>query len=182
MTPRARTEGLSIETVDDDLLVYDLDRARAHRLNATAALVWRSADGRRSVADLAEVLRRDLDAAADENLVLCSLDRLAGAGLLEAAPQRAADAVRASRREFVRKVGAVGALSLLLPMVTSIAAPTRAQAQSGPGTCNSESECSCQSNSSCGTGTTSNTNSQSDCTTQSDTACQSASGSNSGSS
>jgi len=146
MNPRARTEGLRLESLDDDLLVYDLDRSRAHRLNATAALVWRNADGQRSVADLAALLRESLDAAADENLVLCSVDRLAAAGLLEA-DARPVDVVRASRREFVRKVGGVGALSLLLPIVTSIAAPTRAQAQSSPSTCNSQSGCESNSES-----------------------------------
>jgi len=181
MNPRARTEGLRLESLDDDLLVYDLDRNRAHRLNATAALVWRNADGQRSVADLAEVLRQSLDDVADENLVLCSLDRLAAARLLENAPERTADAARASRREFVRKVGAVGALSLLLPVVTSIAAPTRAQAQSGR-TCNTETACGTQSNTNSQTGTTSNCNTQSNCTSTSDTACASATGSNSGSS
>lgn len=140
MLPRARTEGLTVEPLDDDLLVYDLDRARAHRLNPTAALVWRHADGSRSVSELAAILRRDLDAVADENLVQCSLDRLAAAQLLEGAAARSSEAARASRREFVRKVGAVGALSLLLPVVTSIAAPTPAQAQSG-GSCNSGCNC-----------------------------------------
>jgi len=57
------------------------------------------------------------------------------------------DVVRVSRREFVRKVGGVGALSLLLPIVTRIAAPTRAQAQSSPSTGNTQTGCESNSES-----------------------------------
>jgi hypothetical protein len=176
MHPVARSQGIATESVGEDLIIYDLERDRAHRLNPTAAHVWRHADGQRGVAELAEVLRRDLDPAADENLVWCSLDRLAGAQLLQNTPPRPADAARASRREFVRKVGAVGALSLLLPLVTSIAAPTRAAAQSGPATCNTNS--SSQSESSSATNT--NSSSQSASGTESASACDSTCPSTSG--
>ena len=130
MTPRARTTGLITEWVDDELVVYDRERDRAHRLNRTAAVTFRHADGQRTVEDLVAVLRRELDPAADEDLVWLALERLSAAHLLETPVPRTADEVRTSRRHFVRKVGLVGALSLLLPVVATISAPTAAQAQS----------------------------------------------------
>jgi hypothetical protein len=119
-----------VEQVDDEVVVYDRERDRAHRLNRTAALVWSHADGQRTVADLVDLLRRDLDPHADEDLIWVTLDRLSAAHLLETPLARSADTVRTSRRQFVRKIGLVGALSLLLPVVTTISAPTPAAAQS----------------------------------------------------
>ena len=133
MKPRARRNGLLSEHLDDELIVYDPDGDRGHCLNRTAALVWRHADGERTVADLAAILRVELDPVADENLVWHALDRLNAAHLLEEPRPRSAQDARASRREFVRKVGLVGVASLLLPMVTSVTAPAPAQAGTGSG-------------------------------------------------
>ena len=41
MKPRARTEGLVVTELPDELLVYDLERHRAYCLNPTAALVFK---------------------------------------------------------------------------------------------------------------------------------------------
>jgi hypothetical protein len=138
MKPRAKCNGLLSEQVEDELIVYDPDRDRGHCLNRTAALVWRHADGEHTVAELAAILREELDPVADENLVWHALDRLNAAHLLVEPRPRSTEEVRASRREFVRKVGVVGVVSLLLPMVTSVAAPAPAQAQScgSSGNCN----------------------------------------------
>ena len=138
MEPRARTEQLVVaEPIDGEVLVYDLERDRVHRLNRTAALVWSHCDGQRTVGDLTTLLQAELDPVADEDLVRLALDHLSAARLLEHSRPRPADQVRTSRRQFVRKVGLVGSLALLLPVVTSITAPTVAQAASGPPTCTS---------------------------------------------
>jgi hypothetical protein len=133
MNPRARKEELLVETVADELTVYDPESHRVHHLNRTAALVWEQCNGERTVAEITASLQTELDPVVDEHLVQHTLDRLAGARLLEGWAARTAEEARTSRRQFVRKVGLVGALSLLLPAVTSIVAPTPAQAQSGSG-------------------------------------------------
>jgi hypothetical protein len=130
MKPRAKRTGLLAEQLEDELIVYDQVRERGHCLNRTAALVWRHADGERTVAELATILRTELDPVADENLVWHALDRLNAAHLLEELAPRSADEMRASRRHFISKVGLVGVASLLLPLVTSVAAPAPAQAGS----------------------------------------------------
>ena len=124
MKPRARTQGLVLTELPDELLVYDLERHRAHCLNPTAALVFKHCDGRRSVAQIARILRRelDVDAPADESLVWLSLDRLERARLLE---EREAAPAAPSRRELVRRLALVAAT---LPVVATILAPTPAEA------------------------------------------------------
>jgi len=51
--PKAREEGLIVEPLDDELLVYDTQSYRSHALNPTAAPVWRHCDGRISLPELA---------------------------------------------------------------------------------------------------------------------------------
>lgn len=126
MKPRAKSGCLS-QPLDDELILYDQSRDRCHSLNRTAALVWRLADGERSIADMAAILRAELDPAADENLVWHTLDHLNTVHLLDAPSPRSIDEMRASRRQFIAKVGLVGVASLLLPVVTSVAAPAAAQ-------------------------------------------------------
>ena len=44
MKPEKRRDGLVVTELLDEVLVYDLDRHRAHCLNRTAALVFRHAE------------------------------------------------------------------------------------------------------------------------------------------
>jgi hypothetical protein len=132
ITPRARTNELLIEELEDELLVYDLAADRAHRLNATAAAVFRHADGKRTVAELVDVLAEEVGEVSDEDLVLITLDGLVEAGLVEDYEKRSTKAARSSRRKFIARAGAVGAAAASLPVVHSIVAPTVAQAQTDP--------------------------------------------------
>jgi hypothetical protein len=138
--PLARTADLLTEEVDDELIVYDERHDLACRLNRTAALVWRGCDGEHTVADLIEVLAEEVGELADEDLVMVTLDHLAEQALIESGYEvRDANASRLSRRRFIRRVGAVGAAAMALPLVQSIVAPTPAAAQSGDMYDNSDS-------------------------------------------
>jgi hypothetical protein len=127
--PRARESQLLVEQLDDELLVYDLAADRAHRLNETAAAIFRHADGSRSIADLVDMLSDEVGVLADKDLVLITLDSLAAASLIEDYEPRATKDARLSRRRFIARAGAVGAAATVLPIVHSIIAPTAAQAQ-----------------------------------------------------
>jgi hypothetical protein len=125
MNPVARRSGLVVRELPDELLVYDRESHQAHCLNRTAAAVFRAADGRHDVAGLAALMARPAGEAADEDVVRMALEQLDEAGLLEggtAAPPGA----EVSRRDAMLKVG-LGA-AVLLPIVTSILAPTPAEA------------------------------------------------------
>ena len=144
--PLARSEDLLVEEVEDELVVYDQQHDSAHRLNRTAAIVWRHCDGTRNTADLVAVLAEQLGPdLADDDLVQIALDNLSERGLIEGSTPRAPEATRLSRRRFIRRVGTVGVAALALPVVTSLAAPSPAAAQSPCTTssCTSTSACTC---------------------------------------
>jgi hypothetical protein len=121
--PRARQEGIVVKAVGDELLVYDLERHRAHSLNPVAAAVWRQCDGRRDPAALAAAVRAPDGTAVPELAVRYALGELGRAGLL--AGSAAEPGV--TRRDLLRRLGATAAA---LPLLTSIVVPTAAQAQS----------------------------------------------------
>lgn len=131
--PRARQDGLFVQAVGDELVIYDRDARKAHRLNPTAALVWRACDGETRLADIVETIRPKLGPAADENLVRIAMGRLAAAHLFEKDPGQSADEVAESRRAFLRKGAAAGAVSLLMPVVATLPRPTLAAALSPVG-------------------------------------------------
>lgn len=128
LLPLARREGLVIKEVDDEVLVYDLERDQAHCLNASAALIWQLCDGKTSIAQMATTFGQESNARPDPNLILLGLQDLRRNQLLEAAPSagQSVAALGMSRREAVRRIGMGAAIAL--PLVISISAPTPVQA------------------------------------------------------
>ena len=124
MNPARREQGLVVTEVMGEVLVYDLERHRAHCLNAAAAVVFRHCDGTRTVAQLATLLAREMGVAADADHVRVALRALDRVHLLRHAGSPAPTAGRLTRRELVRRLGVAAAL----PIVTSVLAPTPAEA------------------------------------------------------
>ncbi|HEX9917908.1 MAG TPA: PqqD family protein [Pyrinomonadaceae bacterium] len=142
--PLARERDLIVEDLKDETLVYDLQSHRAHCLNRSAALVWKQCDGRRSVAEIAGNLRREFHANADDEVtVRFALEQLTKFKLLEEHTRQPASIKSGlTRREMVRRLGLAAAVSI--PLVTSIVAPTPAQASTcvpTGGACTSSSQC-----------------------------------------
>jgi hypothetical protein len=140
--PKARAAGLVVREIADEVVVYDLERHRAVCLNRTAALVWKHCDGRTSVAGLSRLLAPELGSPGAEELVWLALEQLGRDRLLEERVARPAALAGVSRRELVRRLGLAAAASL--PLVTSIIAPTAAQAASCKETgasCSAPAEC-----------------------------------------
>jgi Coenzyme PQQ synthesis protein D (PqqD) len=129
--PRARRAGLLVETVGDEVLVYDTERHRAHALNDSAAKIWKRCDGKTSAAEIAGGLSEALQMPVTEDFVRHGLAQLREFHLLdEPAGSMSAPDSGPSRRELIR-VGGLAALAL--PLITSIVAPVAAEAQSGGG-------------------------------------------------
>jgi hypothetical protein len=154
MRPDARRDGLLFEEVGDELVIYDLQRHRAHQLNRTAALVWRHCDGQKTIAELTQIVQDGLDPAIQEALVRQALEQLGRARLLQEPLPRRAGAARLTRRQALRKLGKTAALALLVPAVTSIFAPAPLSAGVNSFTCNSNpcvNACAdkCSSNADC---------------------------------
>src|SRR5579872_1840871 len=127
MTPHARTEDILTESVGNELILYDRKTQKAHRLNETAAFVWRHCDGTKTVADLTGLLHAELGTPEDQALVSLALDRLQAGDLL----QTPLSAQAVSRRDAIKRLRAVGIVTALIPVVASIAVPLPAAADSG---------------------------------------------------
>ena len=122
--PEARSEGLIVRELADELLVYDLSSNKAHCLNQTAALVWRHCNGRTTITEVCHLLEEKMHAPADEQVVWFALDQLAKNRLLEKRAKRPPDVDRLSRRALIRRVG----VAVSIPLVASIVAPSVALA------------------------------------------------------
>ena len=124
--PRQRKHRLVIDELADEVLVYDLDRHRAHCLNQTAALVWRECDGKSTAAEIAQRLERKLAAPWNEDLVWLALRQLHQIHLLEKSIKLPPRVLGMTRRQMMRNLGLAAAVAV--PLVTSIVAPTAAEA------------------------------------------------------
>jgi len=126
MKPEKRREGLVATEMEDEVLVYDLDRHRAHCLNSSAAAVFRRCDGRTTVREIARRLHANEPVGAAEAAVRLALERLDEAHLLEAPVRDTKGAPALSRRELIRRAAVLS--GVLLPAITSVVAPTPAEA------------------------------------------------------
>jgi hypothetical protein len=110
----ARSEGLVIQSVGEETLVYDLATHEAHCLSAAAARVWRVCDGSTTREQLSVALSMDADTVGR------AVDELETCGLLEA------DGVTSSgstRREMTIKAAKAGAVVAAAPLIWSVTGP-----------------------------------------------------------
>jgi len=122
--PAARRNGLVIQKLTDEVVVYDTNNQRAHCLNSTAALVWEHCDGSRSVKELSMLLQGDQ--TAREEMIWIALDQLEKSNLLEGPIQRP-DVIKGLTRRQMMKAAGVAAM-IAVPVVSTIMAPKAAQA------------------------------------------------------
>lgn len=150
MLPRARTSELVVRELPNEVLVYDLERDRAHCLNLSAALIWKHCDGKMTVAKMAQLLEQEFATPVDEQVVWLALQQLDKFRLLQERVTIPTNGPGVSRRDVVRRIGVA---ALVLPVIVSISVPTAAAVAScrpnGTG-CTTFSQC-CSSCCSAGT-------------------------------
>ncbi|HKZ02487.1 MAG TPA: PqqD family peptide modification chaperone [Pyrinomonadaceae bacterium] len=141
--PRVRKDKLITRQVAGELLIYDQNREKAYCLNRSAALIWSYCNGKTTIAEISRVVTSELNARVDERTVWLAIIQFGKDNLLEEKltvppPMRQG----MNRRELARALGV--AAMVAIPVVTSIVAPTAAQAascrQTGE-TCSSSAEC-----------------------------------------
>lgn len=127
--PTARKTGLVVQEVPNEVLVYDLDSNKAHCLNETAAIVWKSCDGKNSISDIVKFVAAETGGVVTEDFVWLAIDQLNENDLLEAKlkPAFAGE----SRRNVIKKIGLAAVIGL--PIVASLAAPRSALANASCG-------------------------------------------------
>ncbi len=120
--PIARQNGLVVQEMPDEVLVYDLDANKAHCLNSSAALIWKSCDGTKSVADIVDQFESNGGGKVSEDFVWLAIDQLNENNLLvgKVAPRFASQ----SRRQVLKTIGQASMVAL--PVIASLVAPPRA--------------------------------------------------------
>jgi Coenzyme PQQ synthesis protein D (PqqD) len=135
--PRARKAGLVVRVLDDEVVVYDMERNQAHCLNETAAAVWNRCDGDTTISQLAYGLKEEVNTAVDDEVVWYALTQLGRDHLLEEGPAVSDEKRGISRRQMIERVG----VTLAIPVVASIVAPTIASASSPTTSCIGSQPC-----------------------------------------
>src|SRR3954454_21948803 len=88
-----------VETLSNELCLYDWQRGQVHALNPTAALVWQHCDGATSPEAMAAVPSRELSVPEPETVVAVTLRELEREHLLAVPPGRPAGQPMPTRRE-----------------------------------------------------------------------------------
>jgi len=142
INPVARQTGLVVQEMPDEVLVYDLDSNKAHCLNQSAALVWKSCDGNNSVTDIVRQFESNGGGKVTEDFVWLAIDQLNENNLLESnlAPRFKGQ----SRRQVLKTIGLASMVAL--PIIASLVAPQNALgavccACTSPGQCATMTGC-----------------------------------------
>lgn len=141
--PSARRDKLVVEELRDEILVYDPENTQASCLNPTASLVWKFADGKTSVSEIASKMSRELGSTVDSKVVYYALEQLDKRNLLIERGTIPTQYKQMSRRDFLVKAGIVGA-AVAIPVIISIGAPTPAMANTPVacgGACGANADC-----------------------------------------
>lgn len=125
-TPKMRAQGLVIDDLPDEVLVYDLETHQAHCLNQTAARVWRSCDGRTTPAQIAAQLSLEFNSPCSEEVVWFAIRQLERQHLLEQPVAWPPQFAKVTRRQVIRNLGLAAAIAV--PVISSLVAPTAAEA------------------------------------------------------
>ena len=139
--PLAREHSVIVKELPDETLIYDLETATAHCLNSTAALVWKNCDGKRTVAQLRELMEKNAGSPVPEEVAWLALQQLEKFKLLATPVKEPSHFSGMSRRQMMRLVGTA---AIAAPVITSILAPPPAQAATllPPGACcNNPGQC-----------------------------------------
>lgn len=127
--PVSRKDNLVVQEANGELLIYDLNDNKAYCLNETSSLIWNLCDGKSSISDISRSLGKQLNASVDEGLVWLALEQMKKEKLIQNEVTAPAQYAGLSRREVIKKVG-LGSM-IALPIISSLIAPTGAEAASG---------------------------------------------------
>jgi hypothetical protein len=114
--PKARSDGIVFEQIDDGAVVFDEHASTAHYLSGAAAAVWERADGERSEAAIAAEL------GLAPEMMEQAVAELVQTGLLE----ESSVGQGYSRRQAAIKLAQAGGAAFTAPLIYSVAVPASA--------------------------------------------------------
>lgn len=145
LTPTARTNGLVVQELNEELLVYDTYSNRDHCLNQSAAFVWKLCDGSRTARHIASQFEPGGLGKVTEDFVWLALDQLNENGLLE--NKQLPRFSGRSRREVLETIGMASVVAI--PIIASLAVPNTVFAVVSDCPCTSDSICGAPQNANC---------------------------------
>ncbi len=129
LKPKCRQSDVVVQFLENEVLIYDLLANKAYCLNETAAAVWKKCNGNKSISDITNELRSEIDSSIKTDFVLLAIEQFRKDKLIVDNNNFSAFAGGDTRRKLIRKVGFASVIAL--PIVSSIVAPNANHAQSG---------------------------------------------------
>jgi len=119
--PLCRVNNIVVQTIEDELLIYDFTRNKGFCLNKPSALIWQSCDGRTSVNGIALLLQKAFKIPVCEELVWLALDMFKSENLLFNAREIEIYFNDFTRREMIRRIGSASLIAL--PLMSGLILP-----------------------------------------------------------
>lgn len=126
--PVSRKANIVVRELGNEVLLYDLSLHKAYCLNQTSALVYQFCEGTNSIAEISDLMSKELKTLVSEDLVWLALKELKRQNLLENEEELTDQVAGLSRRELLKKVRL--ASLVMLPIIVSIVAPNVVMAAS----------------------------------------------------
>jgi|SRR5829696_1747380 len=136
--PRAREDGLLVEAVGDETVVYDSKTKEAHCLSPLAAVVFANSNGRTTIEQLASLAAERLGEPVEEEQVLDALAQLEEREFM-AVPASGQGGI--SRRGMLRRSAGVAGGAVAASLVSTVVVPNAVAASSA--TCANLECCPC---------------------------------------
>lgn len=127
--PQSRQSDIVVQEFENETLIYDLKTNKAFCLNETSSMIWQLSDGTKTVSEISQILTKKLKLPMSEEVIWLALDSFKKDNLLEESKQFVINFKGLSRRQVIKNIGF--ASMIMLPLVSSIVAPSAAMAQSG---------------------------------------------------
>lgn len=119
--PVARKNGIVIQELAGEVLIYDLESHKAFCLNHTLEKVWRLCDGAHSVDKISGLVSSEFKTPVPKEWISLALGQLKKNNLLANKEHLEFPTDYASRRELIKKAGI--ATALLLPTIAVLKVP-----------------------------------------------------------
>lgn len=127
--PRARREGITVQAVKDEIILYDSAQDETHLLNQTSAIVWKLCDGTHTISEMAERVAQSTGTPSNPELVRFALSQMERKGLLADKLELGVTGTL-TRRQFLSKFALAAAV---MPIVQTMRVPSAQQASSCAG-------------------------------------------------
>lgn len=140
--PMARQNGLVVQDMPGETLVYDTQTNKAHCLNESAAAIWRNCDGTQTIEEIVENFNKVSGGQVSDDFVWLAIDQLNENGLIEGEISKRFEG--SSRRQALKTIGTASLVAL--PVIASLVAPQNALASlscvcTSPGGCITQTSC-----------------------------------------